>query len=162
MSKLKAGIILFAIFILSIYCAFYFENSYQNLIRYLYIAFTNHKISFFFPGKYIHFASWGFVISFGLFIVTICFLIYRQTNKQRVINISLAIFLFVVSLLIQSYSDSLFKLIECTACNDGTRKLHYYEINYDGIFIRSLVLAIIPAVVTEIRKRIKLNRKTII
>src|SRR5215204_5141446 len=107
MSKLKAGIILFAIFILSIYCAFYFENSYQNLIRYLYIAFTNNKISFFFPEKYIHFASWGFVISFGLFIVTLCFLIYRQTNKQRVSNISLAIFLFVVSLLIQSYSYSL-------------------------------------------------------
>ena len=161
MSKLKAGVILFAIFILSLYCAFYFENSYQNLIRYLYIAFTNNKISFFFPGKYIHFASWGFVISFGLFTITLCFVIYRQTNKQRVINISLAMFLFVISLLIHCYSDSLFKLIECTACNDGTRKLHYNEINYDSIFISSLVIAIIPAVITAIRKRIKLKHKTI-
>ena len=161
MSKLKAGVILFAIFILSLYCAFYFENSYQNLIRYLYIAFTNNKISFFFPGKYIHFASWAFVISFGLFTITLCFVIYRQTNKQRVINISLAMFLFVISLLIHCYSDSLFKLIECTACNDGTRKLHYNEINYDSIFISSLVIAIIPAVITAIRKRIKLKHKTI-
>ena len=161
MSKLKAGVILFAIFILSLYCAFYFENSYQHLIRYLYIAFTNNKISFFFPGKYIHFASWGFVISFGLFTITLCLLIYSQTNKQRVINISLAMFLFVISLLIHCYSDSLFKLIECTACNDGTRKLHYNEINYDSIFISSLVIAIIPAVITAIRKRIKLKHKTI-
>ncbi len=156
MSKLIGGIILFIIFITSIYCAFYFEGSFRRLIRYLYIAFSNGKISFF-PKKDIRFASWGYVVSFGLFIATLCFLFYRQTNKQRIINVALAIFLLVASILIQSYLGSLFKLIECTACNDGTRKLHFNEINYDQIFISSLIVAIIPFAITEIRKFIRLK-----
>ena len=156
MSKLIGGIILFVIFIASIYCAFYFEGSFRRLIRYLYIAFSNGKISFF-PKKDIRFASWGYVVSFGLFIAALCFLFYRQTNKQRIINVALAIFLFVASILIQSYLGSLFKLIECTACNDGTRKLHFNEINYDQIFISSLILAIIPFAITEIRKFIRVK-----
>jgi len=157
MSKLIGGIILFVIFIASIYCAFYFDESFRRLIRHLYIAFTNGKISFFSPKKEIRFASWGYVVSFGLFITTLCFLFYRQTNKQRIINVALAIFLLVASILIQSYLGSLFKLIECTACNDGTRKLHFNEINYDQIFISSLIVAIIPFAITEIRKFIRLK-----
>jgi len=157
MSKLIGGIILFVIFIASIYCAFYFEESFRRLIRHLYITFTNGKISFFSPKKDIRFASWGYVVSFGLFVVALCFLFYRQPNKQRFINVALAMFLFVASVLIQSYSGSLFKLIECTACNDGTRKLYFNEINYDPIFISSLIVAIIPFVITEIRKSIKLK-----
>ena len=155
MNRLVGGIILFLLFIASIYCAFYFEESFRKLIRYLYTAFSDGKISFFSPKKDIHFASWGYVVSFGLFMVILCFLFYIQTNKQRFINGVLAIFLFVASMLIQIYFGSLLKLIECTACNDGTRKLHFNEINYDQIFISSLIVAIIPFIITKIRTRIK-------
>ena len=41
--------------------------------------------------------------------------------------------------------------MECTACNDGKRVLSYYDINYDLIFIISLVSAILPFILTEIK-----------
>ncbi len=161
MDKLKGGLILLLIFIASIYCSFYFEESYRKIVRVLYVALSNEKISFFLPTKYVHFASGAFVSSFGLVIITICFLIYRQTTKQRVVNIALGLFLFVASILIHCYFDSLFKIIECTACTDGTRKLHYNDISYDLTFISSLILAIVPFVTTEIRKLIKLKKRKI-
>jgi glycerol uptake facilitator-like aquaporin len=159
MNKLKAGLVLLVIFIASIYCSFYFEESYRRLIRHLYVALSNGKISFFIPKKYLHFASGEFVLSFGLFIIALCFLSYRQTTKQRVVNIALGLFFFVASVLTQSYFDSFFKLVECTACSDGTRQLHYGDINYDTIFIISLILAIIPVTTTEIRKLIKSKKQ---
>ena len=161
MNKLKGGLILLVLFIASIYCSFYFEESYRKIIRYLYVALSNGKISFFIPKKYLHFPRAKFILSFGFFMITLCFLIYRQTNKQRVINITLGLFLFVASILIHCYFDSLFKIIECTACNDGIRKLRYNEINYDVIFISSLVLTIIPVATTEIRKLVKLKKQKV-
>lgn len=161
MNKLKGGLILLVIFIASIYCSFYFEESYRKLIRHLYVALSNGKISFFTPKKYLHFASGEFVLSFGLFTITLCFLSYRQTTKQRVVNIALGLFFLVASTLIQSYFDSFFKIVECTACSDGTRQLHYGDINYDVIFISSLILAIIPVTTTEIRKLFKLKKQKV-
>jgi hypothetical protein len=69
------------------------------------------------------------------------------------------VFLFVASILIHCYFDGFFKIIECTACNNGKRQLPYNEISYDYIFISSLILAIIPFVITEIRKVIKQNKQ---
>jgi hypothetical protein len=87
MSKLKGGLTLLVIFIASVYFSFYFEEPYRKSIRFLYVALSNGKISFFIPKKYLHFARAEFVLSFGIFIVTLCFLINRQTNRQRVVNI---------------------------------------------------------------------------
>ncbi|SRR5260221_8585042 len=159
MSKLKAGLLLIVIFIVSLYWSFYFEESYRKIIRYLYVAFTNGKISFFIPKKALHFASGEFVFSFGLFAAILSFLLYRQTSKQRTSNVALGLFLLLASILIQSYFGSSFKLIECTACNDGNRKLYYKDINYDIIFISSLVLAIVPAAATEIKRLIRLKKQ---
>ena len=152
MNKFKGGLILLVVFIASIYCSFYFEESYRKFIRYLYVALSDGRITFFTLKKYLHFASVEFILSFGLFIVVLCFLSYRQTTKQRIVNISLTLSILVSSTLIQSYSDSFFKIVECTACSDGTRQLHHSDINYDFIFISSLILAIIPVGAREIRK----------
>ena len=159
MSKLKGGLILLVIFIASVYFSFYFEEPYRKSIRYLYVALSNGNISFFIPKKYLHFARAEFVLSFGIFIVALCFIINRQTSRQRVVNIILGVSLFVASILLHCYFDSFFKIIERTACNDGKRQLRYNEISYDYIFISSLILAIIPFVITEIRKVIKQKRQ---
>jgi hypothetical protein len=161
MNKLKGGLILLLIFIASIYCSFYFEESYRKLIRHLYETLSNGKISFFVPKKNLHFPSGEFVLSFGFFMVTFCFFSYRQTKKQRVLNIVLGLFFLLASILVQSYLDSFLKIAGCTACSDGTMQLHYGDINYDLIFITSLIFAIIPVVTTEIRKLIKLKRKRV-
>jgi hypothetical protein len=158
MNKLKGGLLLLVIFITSIYFSFYFEESYRKIVRYLYVALSDGKISFFIPKKYFHFPRGKFVFSFGFFITILYFLIYRQTAKQRVINITLGLFLFAASILIHCYFDSTFKITECTACKDGARQLQYNEISYDIIFISSLVFAIIPFATTEIKKLIKLKK----
>ena len=157
MNKLKGGLILLVIFLASIYCSFLFEETYRQFIRQLYVALSDGKVSFFIPKKYLHFPGGEFVLSFGVFIIALCFLSYRQTTKQSGVNIALGLFLFAASILIQSYVDSFFKIVGCTACSDGTRQLHYSDIHYDGIFISSLILAIIPVSTTEIKKLIKLK-----
>lgn len=161
MGKLKGGLILLVIFIASVYFSFYFEESFRKIIRHLYVVLSNGKISFFTPKKYLHFARAEFVFSFGLFMVTLCFLINRHTNRQRFVNLIFGLFLFVTSILSYCYFDSLFKIIECTACDDGKRQLRYNEINYDLIFISSLVFVITPFLITEIRNFIKIKKQKV-
>src|SRR5437868_2695588 len=103
MNKFKGGVILLVIFIVSIFCSFYFEELYRKLIRHLYVVLSDGKIAFFTPKKYLHFPSVEFILSFGLFIIMLCFLSYRQPTKQRIINISLTLFILVASTLIQTY-----------------------------------------------------------
>ena len=161
MNKLKGGLILALIFILSVYCSFYFEGTFEKAIRYLYVTFTNGKISFFIPKKYLRFPSGQFVFSFGLFMTIFCFLLYRQTRTQRIINLLLGLVVLTASILALSYFDSWLKLMECTSCEDGTNKLHYNDINYDAIFIGSLIIALIPIAITEIKRHIKKAKASI-
>ncbi|CAN5557804.1 hypothetical protein BH11BAC3_BH11BAC3_12670 [soil metagenome] len=159
MNKLKGALILFVIFIASICCSFYFDESYRKLIRHLYVVLSNGKISFFIQKLYLHFPGAAFVLSSGLFMITLIFLAYRQTTKQQVVNIAFGLLLFFASILTQSYLDSFFIIVECTACSDGTIKLNYSDISYDLIFISSLLLAIIPVATTEVKKFIKRKKE---
>jgi uncharacterized membrane protein len=159
MNKLKGGLILLLIFIASIYLAFFYDEIYRKIIRHLFSFFTNGKLTFFTPKKYLHFASGEFVSVFGIFITTSCFLLYRQKNRQKIINILFSLFIIITLTMTICYCDSNLKLIECTACNDGTRKIYYNDINYAFIFITSLVFGIIPTVWTEIRNYLKRKKE---
>jgi hypothetical protein len=121
------------------------------LIQYLYEELSGNRISFFRPRKYIHFASGEFVSAFGIFMVVIIFLLSRQTRRQIFFNACAAIVLVALFTAAQCYFDGLMKLIECTACADGKRTLQYRDINYDSIFIGNLILAAMPALITEIK-----------
>jgi hypothetical protein len=149
MSKLKGGLLLLVIFVASVYVSFLFEGSYRRYVRHLYVVLSAGDISFFGFKEYIHFASARFVLSFGFFVIMLCFLGYRQTGKQRIINVVLGLMLLMTSIAMHVYFDSIVKIAECTACSDGTRKLHATDIPYDGIFIGSLVWAILPFLITE-------------
>lgn len=159
MNKFKGTLILLAIFLASIYCSFHFEESYRKFVRHLYIVLSNGKISFFIRTKHLHFPGAEFVVSFALFITIIIFLAYKQTSKQQVLNTALGVLFFFASILTQTYLDSFYKIVACTTCTDGTRKLNYGDISYDVIFISSLLLAIIPVATTEVKKIIKQKKK---
>jgi hypothetical protein len=159
MKILKYGILLVVIFVASVYSAFFFEDKYEKLIRYLFEGLSSNNISFIHSRKYIHFASGQFVLTFGLFTVTLIFLLSRQSKKQIIINLLAATFLLIISTILFCYVDGSAKLIECTACDDGTRALNYWDINYDLIFMVSLITAILPSVLTEI-KNMKRQRDT--
>lgn len=133
--------------------AFTFEENYREFIRNLYQQLTENKISFKNDVKYLHFASGEFISSFVIFLISKFILLKRQENKQRIKNIVLGMLLIIISTIVICYIDSNGKLIECTTCDNGKRVLGFNDINYDFIFITSLLFGILPAIVTEIKNR---------
>ena len=155
MTRLKQVLIYTALFLLSTWTAFQFENPFRQLIRNTYTSLTDNDILFIQPGKYIHFPSPLFIISFGLFVAIFYYLLTNHTINQRIRIIVLAVLIFVASLTVHCYFDGLMKIVVCTACSDGKRTLRFNDIEYDLIFISSLTLSIIPACISEIKRRIK-------
>jgi amino acid transporter len=151
----KILIAIIAAYFLALF-AFAYEENYREFIRNLYELLTENKISFKNYGKYLHFASVEFISAFLMFLVSTCILLKRQEKKQRARNIILGLLLLIISTITFCYIESNGKLMECTACNNGKKVMEFNDINYDLIFISSLIFGILPAIVTEIRNR---NRK---
>ncbi|MGX7668751.1 hypothetical protein [Flavobacterium pedocola] len=133
--------------------AFLYEERYRKLIRKLYGLLTENKITFEQSGKYFHFPSGTFIFAFVLFSITLFLLLKRQNKRQRIKNIVFGILLLAISTFTFCFLDSVGKLAECTACNDGKRVLGFNAINYDLLFVMSLLFAILPTIVTEIKNR---------
>ena len=62
----------------------------------------------------------------------------------RLFHFGIAISLFFIATMMTSYIDSTSKIMECTACHDGIRSLHYNDVNYDFHFIVSLTGGLLP------------------
>ena len=135
--------------------AFTYEENYREIIRNLYQQLSENKITFKNYGKYFHFASGEFISAFTIFSILIFLLLKKQENRQRIKNIIVGSILLIISTIIFCYLDGFGKLIECTACDDGTRILRFNDVNYDFIFISSLIFGILPTIVTEIKNRKK-------
>lgn len=154
--KSKKILTLLLIFAVTTLLAFYFEEYYRSFVRHFFKYFSNNNIQF--AGKNFHlFASNYFVLLFGVFCVIFIKLIKEKTLKSMFLNIFIVIILFVATTI--SYIISLIKIAECTACDDGIRKLQYNEINYDSIFITSLVVSLIPLILLKIKKNLRISGK---
>ena len=128
----------FGLFVFGIVSAFLFEDYYRQFIRFLFKFFTADKIIFI--GKNFHlFASLKFVFTFGIFCSTLFFALSKNIfyNKAKAIFYSLIIWLLTIIIL--TFIECKGLVIECTACNDGIRKMNYNEINYDTNFVFSLL-----------------------
>jgi len=158
--KILKYVILFTLtFLASAFAAFLFEVKYEKLIRFLIEGLTSNKISFIHPRKYIHFASGQFIFTFGSIIVAFILLLRRQNKKQIMLNLIAAIFLLSISTILFCYIIGSAELVECTTCDGGTKLLYYRDINYDLIFMITLITAIVPSALTEIINRKKLRTK---
>jgi hypothetical protein len=133
--------------------SFYFEEHFRKHIRYLYENLFAHTISFSQPGKYFYFTNAWYVFSFALFMSLLSYFLIQQTWWQRLRNTVLAFIIFNVFIMLYCYVDGTIKIMQCTTCNNGMRVLKYDDIEYDIIFIWSLVLAILPAAITHIKKK---------
>ena len=150
MNRIKIILLLLLVFVLTITLAVYKEDNYRVLVRFFFNFFQGDKIKF--VGKNFHlFASPYFVVAFGLFSVLFTFLLYGQSKKSGFIYLPLAIILFFITTMATTYLDSKFKIIECTACQDGVRRLHYNAVNYDFHFITSLVAGLLPLLGTSLK-----------
>jgi hypothetical protein len=158
MNKLKNILLVLLVFVLTVVAAFYFENSYRVLVRHFFKVFQGDKIEF--VGKDFHlFASPYMLVAFGLFCVLLTVSLYGLKTKRKIVYFGLTIMLFFITTFVTSYIDSLGYVIECTACQDGVRSLHYNEINYDFHFIASLVVGLLPLLWTFLKKQISKRRQ---
>ncbi|WP_298540912.1 L-rhamnose/proton symporter RhaT [uncultured Aquimarina sp.] len=66
----------------------------------------------------------------------------------------ICLLIFGISLIGISAIDANIKVMECTACDDGIRKIHWNGINYGLIIGTSAIISIIPSLI-RIIKRIK-------
>ena len=157
MNKLEGIVFLLLVFILTAVIAFYFENNYRVLVRYCFNYFQGDKLKFI--GKNFHlFASLYMLVSFGFFSVMLAALLYGKSAMRRLIYLSLTVLLFFVTTFVTTYIDSLGKVVECTACQDGVRSLHYNVINYDFHSITSLFVGLLPVLWTFLKNQILKRR----
>lgn len=157
MNKLKAILLLLLVFFLTVVIAFYFENSYRVFVRDCFNFFQGDNIKF--VGKNFHlFASSYMLVSFGLFSVALTVLLYGQSATKRLVYLSLKVLLFFTTTFVTTYIDSLGKVLECTACQDGVRSLHYNAVNYDFHFITSLLVGLLPLFWSFSKKQILKRR----
>ncbi len=136
------------------------EGYYRKTIRFLFTS-LNSNVSFHHPRKYYHFASGAFVTTFGIFNVILFLALNKLKVKRKIINLFLLFLILAISTITYCYFNSLFKVIECTACDDGKVKLTYDSVNYDLIFITSLLLSSTPIFISSILnwKKTKLRKE---
>lgn len=132
----------FGLFVLGVVSAFLTEDYYRQFTRFLFKLFNGDKIIFI--GKNFHlFASIKFVVAFGLF----CSLTFLALNRNKFYNTLNAILYisatFLLTTTLISLLDSKRLILECTACNDGIRRLTYNEITYDLYFMTSLLVSLL-------------------
>ena len=130
------------------------EDFYRRFIRYLFKIFSGDKIEFI--GKNFHFlASFKFVCAFGIFLFSI-FLLSRQLKFiEKIKKFTILIITFFISTISISAFESNRLIIECTACNDGVRKLTYNQISYDSYFIISLIISFLLLLIIIKYKKVK-------
>lgn len=155
MKRTPKIIVSVVVFLLSVYVSVRLEGDYRKLIRWLYENLSGHKISFHHPRKYFHLASGFFVLSIALFNVILLHIILKLRRLQLVINSVLSAFGFIVSLLIYSLIDSNIRIMECTACDNGSLQLQYDDLKYDRIILVALLVAIAPWVIGFLKRQNK-------
>jgi hypothetical protein len=148
---IKKIIIGILFFIIGFGIAVYFDSFFRFRIQDLFQWTTNNGIQF--NGKDFHlFGNPIYFISFGLLFAI--FSLANFNTKRLIIlrNGIILIAIFVIALIVISAIAANFKIVECTACNDGIKKLGYNEINYGLILSFSTFFSMIPSIIKLIRK----------
>jgi len=144
--------------LVAIVVAFLFEDYYRQLVRFSFNFFNGDNIQFF--GKNFHlFPSDSFVVAFGLFTSLTFLLLKFSTRPNRLKRTCVTVIVFFATTILITALDSKRLIIECTACDDGIRRLTFNQVTYDKYFIISLTTAFTYLFTTYLleRKRLKKN-----
>ena len=141
-------------FIIGITIAYYSESFFRGLIQDIFKWSTSDKIKFVGKNFYV-FSNKLYFITFGigLSILTLENLNQKLTQVLKIGIISLLI--FGIMLIGISAIDANLKIMECTACDDGIRKLQWDEIKYGLIIGTSIIISIIPSLIRIIKRKKK-------
>ena len=143
---MKKIILRIIIFLVGVGIAFLTESFFRGFIQDVFQISTSDKIQFI--GKNIYFIpNIIFLPILGLSLVTLSIENSNKNNFQIFINILRSLLLFFISIILISAVDANLKVIECTACIDGIRKIKWNDINYGIILGSSLLISIIPSLI---------------
>lgn len=142
--KIKVVIGILA-FIVGSFLAAVSESFFRTLIQDIFVWSTSGNIQFVGKGFYI-FPNTLYMLMAGTAFVMLMLASFQRSGLQVLKGIIVFLVLFGISLVLISAIDAHFKLIACTACDDGIRKLGKNEIMYGNILSGGLILAMIPSV----------------
>ena len=155
MKNTKTFLIFLFVFLAACLLAVQFEDSYHELIRYLYVRLSSGTISFRHPGKQFSFPDVFFVGFFGVFATVTYYLLSKLKAEAIVIHLFVALILFAAFTAWGCKWDGFMKVMVCTACNDGKRTLYYNDVNYNKQFATGLIAALLPLLIVEYKRRKK-------
>lgn len=139
--------------------AAYLESDYRRSVRFLIKLFNGDKIHFF--GKDFHlFPGLVFVLSFGCLAVVIFFTLKEHSLVVWIKQFLITVCVFVLVTLLVIFIDSYMLIIECTACDDGVRKLNTWEISYDFYFTAANISCIMYLTVKSILHKRNLSKQS--
>ncbi|MAZ27791.1 MAG: hypothetical protein CL868_12040 [Cytophagaceae bacterium] len=131
--------------------AFYSYDFLRNQIQEVFVWSTADSIQFIGKDFYL-FASYfyyiSFSISFSILVISSMHLSFLKIFKRTV----LSIVIFATAMILISSVDGNLKVIECTACDNGIRKLHWNEINYGFIVGLSSIIAAVPSIISVLKR----------
>ncbi len=126
-----------------------FGEQLRSIIQDFYTNLTGGRITFFGKGFYL-ISKWYYYLTFSCLTVAVWFLNRRKSFKQIGLTLMLTTIIFFATLALLCYIDGNLKLVQCTACNDGTRTLNINNgISYDLLISLSLVTSLLPSIWTK-------------
>lgn len=149
--KIRLTLIFSLTFVSSSLVAYFFEGRFRELVRDLYSFLSNDAISFHHPKKNFFFGTWLFGLAFGFFVVVFLLLVQKKSLKQSMIRIVVGLVVFFATMFVAIYLDGTIKISRCANCTNGKLELIYGQIEYNLLFIASLITALTPFVMSKIK-----------
>ncbi|VXB90593.1 conserved membrane hypothetical protein [Flavobacterium sp. 9AF] len=137
--------ILFSLFAftLGVLVAFLTEGFFRHSIQTIFVVSTSHKIIFVGKNFYLFLNNY-YYFTFGVAFVILKVDNYNLKAKQILLNLIASLIIFMLFLIGIASLDAHLKLSQCTACNDGIRKIHWNTIDYGTIIGTSILFAVVP------------------
>lgn len=136
---------------LGIVIAYNSESFFRLLIQDIFQWSTSGKIQFVGKNVFI-FLDRFYFMTLGFAMLVLAYENLNQKIIQVFRNVIISFLIFCVVIFGFSFINAKMKIIECTACNDGIRYLHYNDINYGVILCVSSIIAIIPNLIRIITR----------
>ncbi|TDQ27507.1 hypothetical protein DFQ07_1358 [Tenacibaculum caenipelagi] len=130
--------------------AYYSESFFRGIIQDIFKSSTSNKIHFV-GNIFLVVSNKLYFLTFG---IRLLILTLENLNQKlaQVLKNGIISFLIFWSLIIGiSAIEANIKIVDCTACNDGNRKLNWNEINYGLILGTSAIISIIPNLIRIIK-----------
>jgi hypothetical protein len=138
-------------FVIGFGIALYSESFFREIIQDIFKWSTSDKIKFVGKNMYI-FSDKTYYIVLGIIPLILTLENLKRKPTEFLKNGIICLLIFGISLIGISAIDANIKVAECTACDDGIRKLHWNGINYGLIIGTSAIIAIIPSLIRIIKR----------